>query len=132
MRGIRSRRLETLEFETGIESQPRPEASQLNLFQAQFDPLLNLEHPLCVLARKIDWTRLRLASSTAIAPIPDASGKDIRLLVGLHDLKHTFNESDESLLERWVQNAYWQYFCGFATIQHEVPLHFYSIPARSR
>jgi len=52
-----------------------------------------------------------------------ASGKDIRLLVGLHYLKHTFNESDESLLERWVENPYWQYFCGFTTMQHDVPLH---------
>ena len=45
------------------------------------------------------------------------------MLVGLHYLKHTFNESDESLLDRWVENPYWQYFCGFDTMQHEVPLH---------
>ena len=70
MQGIRFRRFETLQFETGMKPKPRPEASQLNLFQAQFDPRLNLEHPRCVLARKIDWTRLRLASPTAIAPIP--------------------------------------------------------------
>ena len=57
-------------------------------------------------------------------PDTGAPGEDIRLLAGLHDLKHTFNELDELLLERWVENPYWQYFCGFATIQHEVPLHF--------
>ncbi len=44
-------------------------------------------------------------------------------MVGLHYLKHTFNESDESRLERWVENPYWQAFCGFETMQHEVPLH---------
>ena len=63
------------------------------------------------------------SSRNAIAPTPVRPGKDIRLLVGLHYLKHTFNESDESLLERWVENPYWQYFCGFETMQHEVPLH---------
>ena len=41
----------------------------------------------------------------------------------MHYLKHTFNESDESLLDRWVENPYWQYFCGFDTMPHEVPLH---------
>ena len=106
-----------------MKPKPRPEASQLNLFQAQFDQLLNLEHPLCVLARKIDWQRFDIAFADCYCPDIGAPGKDIRLLVGLHYLKHTFNESDESLLERWVENPYWQYFCGFETMQHELPLH---------
>ena len=44
-------------------------------------------------------------------------------MVGLHYLKHAFNESDESVLDRWVENPYWQYFCGFTSMQHELPLH---------
>ena len=44
-------------------------------------------------------------------------------MVGLHYLKHTFNESDESFLDRWQENPYWQYFCGFGTMQHVPPLH---------
>lgn len=44
-------------------------------------------------------------------------------MVGLLYLKHAFNESDESLLERWVENPYWQAFCGFTTMQHESPIH---------
>ena len=101
----------------------RPETSQLDLFQAQFDQLLNLNHPLCVLARKIDWPRFDVAFADCYCPDIGAPGKDIRLLVGLHYLKHTFNESDASLLDRWVENPYWRYFCGFHTMQHEVPLH---------
>ncbi|CAM2942487.1 transposase [Flavobacterium psychrophilum] len=27
-------------------------------------------------------------------------------------LKGMFNESDESVVERWIENAYWQYFTG--------------------
>ena len=40
-------------------------------------------------------------------------GNAIRLMVGLHYLKHAFDESDESVIARWVENPYWQYFCGF-------------------
>ena len=101
----------------------RPENSQLDLFRAEFDQLLNLDHPLCVLARKIDWSRFDVAFAECYSAEDGAPGKDIRLLVGLHYLKHTFNVSDESLLERWVENPYWQYFCGFSTMQHKVPLH---------
>ena len=73
-----------------------------------------------MLARKIDWQRCDVA---CYCPDTGAPGKDIRLLVGLHYLKHTFNEADESLLERWVENPYWQYFCGVETMPHEVPWH---------
>ncbi|MCB5972807.1 transposase [Flavobacterium psychrophilum] len=31
---------------------------------------------------------------------------------GLLMLKGMFNESDESVVERWIENAYWQYFTG--------------------
>ncbi len=48
--------------------------------------------------------------------------KPIRLLVGLHYLRHAFNESDESVVDRWVENPYWQYFCGLGYFQHQFPL----------
>ena len=46
-----------------------------------------------------------------------------RLLAGLHYLKYTFNESDESVVERWVENPYGQYFCGYEQLQYKLPLH---------
>ena len=36
-------------------------------------------------------------------------------------LKRMFDESDESVIERWVENPYWQYFCGETYFQHEPP-----------
>ncbi|MCP4593726.1 MAG: transposase [bacterium] len=30
--------------------------------------------------------------------------------------------SGESVVDRWVQNPYWQYFCGFTHMQHEAPI----------
>ena len=101
----------------------RPESGQLDLFQARFEQLLNLDHPLCVLAGQIDWARFDVAFAECYCPDTGAPAKAIRLLVGLHYLKHAFNLSDEALVERWVENPYWQYFCGFQTMQHEVPLH---------
>ena len=104
---------------------PRSQADgeQLDLFRAHFDQILNPDHPLVVLAGKIDWQRFDAAFVGCYCPDTGAPAKAIRLLVGLHYLKHTFNESDESLLERWLENPYWQYFCGFTTMQHELPLH---------
>lgn len=36
-------------------------------------------------------------------------------------LKHLFDQSDESVLERWVENPYWQYFTGEEFFQHKPP-----------
>jgi transposase, IS5 family len=36
----------------------------------------------------------------------------LRLMVCLLYLKHAYNESDESVCERWTQDAYFQFFCG--------------------
>lgn len=46
-----------------------------------------------------------------------------RLLVGLNYLKYAFNENDESVVTRWFKKPYWQYFCGYEYLQHELPLH---------
>jgi IS5 family transposase len=102
---------------------PKPKSSQLDLFNARFEQLLNHQHPLYLLANKIDWQRFDLAFEDCYCPDTGAPAKAIRLLDGMHYLKHAFNESDESLLERWVENPYWQFFCGYETMQHEVPLH---------
>ncbi len=44
-------------------------------------------------------------------------------MVGLHYLKALYNESDESVVAKWVENPYWQYFCGEETLQHQLPCH---------
>lgn len=82
----------------------RPEASQLQLFQAQFEQLLNHDHPLYVLAGQIDWQRFDAAFADCYSADQGAPAKAVRLLVGLHYLKHTFNESDESVIDRWLEN----------------------------
>lgn len=36
-------------------------------------------------------------------------------------LKELFKESDESVVERWIENAYWQYFTGEEFFQTQQP-----------
>ena len=43
-------------------------------------------------------------------------------MVGLHYLKHAQDLNDEEVVHQWVQNFYWQYFCGEETFQHELPI----------
>lgn len=100
-----------------------PESTQRDLFRASFDQILNPKHPLVLLAQKIDWPRFEVAMADCYSPDMGAPAKAARLMVGLVYLKHAFNESDESLLDRWVENPYWQSFCGFTTMQHEPPIH---------
>src|SRR5262249_59961701 len=44
-----------------------------------------------------------------------------RLVAGLFILKHMHNLSDEELCDRWVENPYYQYFCGEVVFRHELP-----------
>ncbi len=95
----------------------------LELFQAHFDQLLNPAHSLVKLARRIDWNHFEVVFADCYCDDFGAPAKATRLMVGLHYLKHAFNESDESLAERWVENPYWQYFCGYTHMQHKCPIH---------
>jgi len=98
------------------------DATAFELFQAHFDQILNAEHPLVRLADRIDWLRFDTAFADSYSDDLGAPGKAIRLMVGLQYLKYTFDESDESVVERWVENPYWQFFCGFTHMQHEAPI----------
>jgi IS5 family transposase len=42
-------------------------------------------------------------------------------MAGLAILKHTFNLSDEELCARWVENPYFQFFCGETFFRHDLP-----------
>jgi IS5 family transposase len=95
---------------------------QGELFRSRLDQLLNRQHPLFVLAGEIDWTAFEQAFGPLYVENVGRPGTPIRLLVGLHYLKHAFNESDESVVARLLENPYWQYFCGFEYFQHRLPL----------
>ncbi|MFN7943832.1 MAG: IS5 family transposase [Blastocatellia bacterium] len=94
-----------------------------SLYQARLDQQLNPKHPLFRLAQQIDWSYFEREFGSFYSEEMGRPGIPIRLLVGLHYLKHACHESDESVVEKWVENPYWQYFCGYEYFQHEFPCH---------
>ena len=101
---------------------PKAATPQCELFGAHLSELLNREHPLYVLAERIDWSRFDSAIDACYADDLGRPGVNTRLMVGLLYLKHAFDESDESVMARWVENPYWQFFCGLCYMQHELPI----------
>ena len=96
---------------------------QENLFQARLDQQLDPKHPLFRLSQQIDWNYFEQEFGSFYSEEMGRPGAPTRLLVGLHYLKHAYDESDESVVEKWVENPYWQYFCGYEYFQHELPCH---------
>jgi IS5 family transposase len=96
---------------------------QENLFQARLDQQLDPKHSLFRLAQQIDWSYFEQEFGAFYSEEMGRPGAPTRLLVGLHYLKHAYDESDESVVEKWVENPYWQYFCGYEYFQHELPCH---------
>lgn len=94
--------------------------AQGNLLQKTLMEQLNPKHPLMILAKNIPWdsieTQFEKFYSTCGRP-----AKPIRLMSGLLLLKHLENLSDERLIEMWVSNPYYQYFCGYHEFQWRFP-----------
>jgi len=101
-------------------SQPRDDR-QDDLFRASLEAIINLRHPLVRLAAEINWDFLAKRFSSVCRIGPGQPPLPTRLVAGLFILKHMHNLSDEALCDRWVENPYFQYFCGEAVFQHELP-----------
>lgn len=105
--------------------QPRESESgapQEELFCNRLDQILSRRHPLFILANEIKWSIFDEGFGPLFEQRRGRPALPTRLIVGLHYLKHAFNESDESVVERLLENPYWQYFCGFEFFQHHFPL----------
>ena len=85
--------------------------------------IVSHQHPLYRLAEAIDWTRFEDEFGALYAEDVGRPGLPTRLMVGLHYLKYLFDESDESVVEKFVENPYWQFFCGREYFEHELPCH---------
>lgn len=97
----------------------RPE-NQFDLFRSRLDQMISKEHELVKLSEEVDWSWIEkelkeFYSDQGRPSVP------IRTMVGMLLLKQTYNQSDESVLERWVENPYWQYFTGETYFQHQAP-----------
>ncbi len=109
-----------------------------DFFRARLDQMIDLRHPLAVLARRMPWSQIETALAPAFARKDgrgeavevdelfgptlavagggvSAAGRprlSIRLMASLLYLKHAFNLSDEAVADRWAENVVWQYFSG--------------------
>jgi IS5 family transposase len=95
---------------------------QRELFQIALEQLINLQHPLAVLAEKIDWRQFDLLLGGSYHPTQGAPGTPTRLMVALHFLKYQTDLSDEDVVAAWVENPYWQHFSGMRYFQHTMPI----------
>ena len=99
----------------------RRESGEQDLFRARLDQIIDKDHALVRLARTIDWGFLE---ATFGAIYEDGAGRPplpTRLMAGLAILKHTYDLSDEAVCELWLENPYYQYFCGEEFFQHRLP-----------
>jgi IS5 family transposase len=101
---------------------PKKQKEGADLFRSRLDQIINQRHPLYRLANQIDWSYFEDKFGPSYVDGVGSPGKPIRLMVGLHYLKYTFNESDDTLVEKFIENPYWQYFCGFEYFQHTFPI----------
>ena len=118
-----------------------------DFFRARLDQMIDLRHPLAVLATRMPWDEIEKALAPAFAhkdraghrvegadlfgPTLQVAGSGvsnrgrprlpIRLMVALLYLKHAFNVSDEELVERWSENVVWQFFSGMAYYTPKLP-----------
>ena len=102
---------------------PKPRTPENNdLFRQRLDELVNLSHPLVQLAQHIDWS---VFEHGWVGFFPSHRGRPAtrpRLVAGLLYLQHTFALSDEAVVWGWVENPYWQLFCGETWFQHQPPI----------
>ncbi len=101
--------------------------------RSRLDQMIDLRHPLAVLAQRMPWQRIEAALAPALAhknragtlvddvdlfgPSAQLVGSgvsaaghprlSIRLMASLLYLKHAFNLSDEEVVERWAENVVW-------------------------
>ena len=118
-----------------------------DFFRSRIDQMIDLRHPLAVLASRMPWQEIEASLAHQFARQVKAGKKvediglfgpevkvvgggrsnagrprlPIRLMVSLLHLKHAFNESDEGVVERWAETPTWQYFSGMDYFEHRLP-----------
>lgn len=100
----------------------RPDFSDPELFRSRLDQIIDMDRPLIRLSEQIDWSAFEEEFGSLYHEKRGRPGLPIRLLVGLTYLSRLYNLSDEAVVEQWLDNPYWQYFCGFEYFQHVYPL----------
>lgn len=118
-----------------------------DFFRSRLADMIDLRHPLAVLATRMPWQTLEAILAPTFArkerpgikvAVEDLFGPSVqlagagtsaagrprlpmRLMLSLLYLKHAFDLSDEELVERWSENVVWQFFSGEVYYQPRLP-----------
>ncbi len=92
-----------------------------DFFRDRLEAIIDNAHPLVRLSHLMPWSVFEESFGRFYRPM-GRPAKPTRLMVGLHYLKHVHDLSDEEVVARWVENPYWQFFCGFEFFQHSLPI----------
>ena len=104
-----------------MRSKAPPAATDHDLFRLELMNLIDARHELVRLAALIEWSVFEREFGAQFASTTGRPALPTRLIAGLLYLKHTFALSDEEVVERWVENPYWQHLCGERYFRHELP-----------
>lgn len=99
-----------------------PKQPQGEMFQADLEQMIDMNHPLVGLGQRMDWESLAVTLGATYHATQGAPGISTRLMVALHYLKYQADLSDEDVVAAWVENPYWQHFSGERYFQHALPI----------
>lgn len=91
-----------------------------DLFRSRLESIINPRHELVKLAAAIDWSRFEGAFGSVYTD-KGRPALPTRLMAGLNILKYMYGLSDPEITARWVENPYYQHFCGEIYFCHEAP-----------
>ena len=118
-----------------------------DFFRARIDAMIDMRHPLAVLATRMPWDQIESAiaphlkravrtgrhamvvdlfgtTAEIVGTGASAAGRPrlpIRLMVSLLYLKHAYGLSDDAVVERWAQDVLFQFFSGKQYFEHRLP-----------
>ena len=87
-------------------------SGQYDFFKQRNDEIVHKDHPLVRLSKWFNWDRFDQIFGKMFHSSNGRPGLCTRLMVGLHYLKQVYKLSDEGVLNLFVENSQWQYFCG--------------------
>ncbi|MCU5784951.1 IS1478 transposase [Alcanivorax balearicus MACL04] len=100
------------------------ENQERDLFRARLDEMIDMSHPLVRVSRAMPWNTLIESVGESFPLVPAGSGRrplPARLVLGLLYLKHAYDLYDKAVCARWLENPYYQYFCGEVFFQTQLP-----------
>lgn len=92
-----------------------------DLFRMELVNLIDQRHELARLGELINWQAFSDQWSPQFTSTTGRPALPTRLMAALLYLKHMYALSDAEVVERWVENPYWQHFSGERYFRHDLP-----------